>query len=763
MMRLPRLIGRIVAVVSVAAIAVAIALARPAAWPIAAVVVLLMAWGSAPQAIDAFLGKSEPSQLPPDAHGSFTIAVHVGRQSPGISRVGVAAAVAAAPTVVVATDAACVDLLGPLSCPIFIADTVEQALNDAAATIVTDALFVLSASSFADVRGADAAAGLIRDGAGWVIGHSPTFNRDGFSPLVRGRLGTRLRSSARAAGLQLWEPNATIVSTRVVRQQPFQPGRPWGAMLRTVAGRGVTGSEQNMTFSMTAEPVDARSYWPASVVRRRRSVADLADAVATSRGRSRWLAIGLLLRELDGCLLALWLISPWLFTRAPLGAFRCPLWVVVVLAGLPACLRWMAARFVHRVSVHPLEDMLALAFDAPGSVLAVPAAFTRRVAPTRVRLPGQPLVVAGLVFALITCVPLFTEGTTAERSAAVGLALTELALLWLLAMRAIFQRNWTRTTYRVRAPLSVRIDGRPATTLDVSPRGLALEGSFGELPIGSEVAVDISLDDGSTLSARGTIEDRRTRRSTAVAGVSLRVPSADQSRWVVQLSHSVVVASSHVLLGRNAVHTAAVPHRQVATKWLGRLIAASIAAVSLMALLALGLSVVGYRPLIVSSGSMEPALRVGDVVLVEDVEARQLKVGDVATLRDPLEVADTLTHRVRAISDNGQVVVVTTRGDANTADETFTMQPTAIVGRIVTRFAAIGTFVAWAGNPRVRWIAAVVGVGTIAVLAARRQHRRPTAGAGLQREKGHEVEASATTMAATPATTSAPAATSTAS
>ncbi len=761
MMRLHRVIGRSVAVVSVAAVGVGIALARPAEWAIVAVVILSMAWGAGPQAIDAFFGKWKPSQPPSDVRGCYTIVVHVGRQSPGISRVGVAAAAAVAPTVIVATETACVDLLGPVPCPVFVADTVEQALNDAAATIETDALLVLSASSFADARGAGVAAGLIHDGAAWVIGRSHTFNRDGFSPSVRGRLGSRLRSSARVGGLELWEPNATMVSTRLVREQPFQPGRPWGAMLRTLKAREVAGVEHALTMSMTAEPVDGRSYWPASVLRRRRSVADLADAVATSRGRARWLAVGLLLRELDGCLLALWLISPWLVTRAQAGAFRCPLWAVVVLAGVPALLRWVTARYVHRVRVHPLEDMLALAYDAPGSVLALPTAFTRRVAPTRVRLPGQPLVVAGLVFAAITCVPLFTEGTTSQRSAGVGLALTELALLWLLAMRAIFQRNWARATYRVRSHLAARVDGQPATTFDVSPRGLALEGRFGQLVVGSEVDIDISLDDGSTLSARGTVEDRRMRGSSNLAGVSLRVPPVDQSRWVAQLSRSVAAASRRPMRSRTVVHNPTVPRRRVAARWIGRMIAVAITAASLVALAALSLAVAGYRPLIVRSGSMEPALQVGDVVLVEDVVARQLKVGDVATLRDLSEVSDTLTHRVRAIHDDGQVLIVTTRGDANVTSETFTMKPTAIVGRVVTRLAAVGTVVAWAGSPPVRWAAAVAGLATIAVVAWRA--RRRSVRRALGRRHRHEVETPAATTAATPATTSTPAVARTAS
>jgi len=723
MVRLHRIVGRAVALCSLGAVATAVVLARSSAWWIAAIVILAMTWGAAPQAIDAVLGDLTPPEPASSAHGSFTIAIHVGRQPVEVSRVGIAAAMAVAPTVVVATDPAVLDLLGPLACPVFVGETIECALNDAAATVDTDAFLVLSASSFVDVGAAEIAAGLIREGAGWIIGRSRTFNDDGFSPLVRARLGNCLRRSARRGGVPLWEANATVVSTALVRQEQFTRGRPWGAMLRALHADGARGAEYDMTLSMTSQPVDATSYWPASVLRQRRVVADLADAAATSNGRSRWLAIGLLLRELDGCLLTVWLLSPWLVTRAQGSAFRCPTWAVVALAGVPALLRWVGSRFAHRVSVHPLQDMLALAFDAPGSVLAVPTAFTRRVGSTHVRLPGQPLALAGVVFAAITAIPLFTKGTTAERSAAVGLALTELALLWMLTMRAIFQRNWARTTYRVRAPLSARIDGRQASTLDLSPTGLAVEGSFDDVPVGEDVAVDIALDDASTLRARGTIVARRRRAGKAVAGVSLRIEPVDESRWVAQLSRSVAASSSHSVHWLTDVHTAAVGGRRGSTKWLRRAIVATITMVSLTAVAALCVALVGYRPLIVRSGSMEPALGVGDVVLVEDVKADQLVVGDITTIRDPSVVSDSLTHRVRAVTIADGVLTLITRGDANTVSETFTVAPTAVVGRVVTRVPFVGTVVAWAGSDSVRWLAA--GMGAIAAAAVlQRGHRR---------------------------------------
>ena len=69
--------------------------------------------------------------------------------------------------------------------------------------------------------------------------------------------------------------------------------------------------------------------------------------------------------------------------------------------------------------------------------------------------------------------------------------------------------------------------------------------------------------------------------------------------------------------------------------WLDR---AALAAVG-VALLAVGAVasavVLGYRPLLVRSGSMAPAIHTGDVVLSRLVEAREISVGDVVTFRDP--------------------------------------------------------------------------------------------------------------------------------
>lgn len=88
---------------------------------------------------------------------------------------------------------------------------------------------------------------------------------------------------------------------------------------------------------------------------------------------------------------------------------------------------------------------------------------------------------------------------------------------------------------------------------------------------------------------------------------------------------------------------------------------------SLVALVALGVAprVLGYRPVVVLSGSMTPTFRAGDVILVRQVPAERLHVGDVITYHIPIGDLHVESHRVVRIVSGGREPVVVTKGDAN--------------------------------------------------------------------------------------------------
>lgn len=125
--------------------------------------------------------------------------------------------------------------------------------------------------------------------------------------------------------------------------------------------------------------------------------------------------------------------------------------------------------------------------------------------------------------------------------------------------------------------------------------------------------------------------------------------------------------------------------------WVGVVVSRLVAgfAVGLVALLGIA-ALMGTRPLAVLSGSMEPTVRTGDVVLAERIRAADLRIGDIVTFSDPERPGRLVTHRVRALRAGGDRLAVTTRGDANTALEHWDAPSEAEVGRVRARIPLLG-------------------------------------------------------------------------
>ncbi|TQL02634.1 signal peptidase I [Cellulomonas sp. SLBN-39] len=108
----------------------------------------------------------------------------------------------------------------------------------------------------------------------------------------------------------------------------------------------------------------------------------------------------------------------------------------------------------------------------------------------------------------------------------------------------------------------------------------------------------------------------------------------------------------------------------------------------------------GWQPLVVTSGSMGPLVRPGDVVLVQP-DPDDVVVGSVVTFR----AADDglVTHRVAEVTADGYV----TRGDANPVTDSTVVHREDLVGRV-------RALVPWVGLPAVavRGGADASGAGT---------------------------------------------------
>lgn len=155
-------------------------------------------------------------------------------------------------------------------------------------------------------------------------------------------------------------------------------------------------------------------------------------------------------------------------------------------------------------------------------------------------------------------------------------------------------------------------------------------------------------------------------------------------------------------------------------------LAAAVVAVGLVVLahvLAVGS---GYRLVVVRSGSMTPTLAPGDLLVTRGCPVSDLHVGTVVSFRYSALDGGLVTHRVADVKPSGDgVITVRTRGDANSAGETWSAGAGDRVGCLVAVVPGPRPLVRGDPVPTALALAVlvVVGVGTGAVL--RRVWRRP--------------------------------------
>jgi signal peptidase len=98
----------------------------------------------------------------------------------------------------------------------------------------------------------------------------------------------------------------------------------------------------------------------------------------------------------------------------------------------------------------------------------------------------------------------------------------------------------------------------------------------------------------------------------------------------------------------------------------------------------------GYQGFAVLSGSMEPTIGTGDVVVVRKIPPLRAQVGDVVTFRSPDDQAKIITHRVRSVQATGDTVGFVTKGDANTGTERWSVPADGTIGRVSYRIPKLG-------------------------------------------------------------------------
>lgn len=111
-------------------------------------------------------------------------------------------------------------------------------------------------------------------------------------------------------------------------------------------------------------------------------------------------------------------------------------------------------------------------------------------------------------------------------------------------------------------------------------------------------------------------------------------------------------------------------------------------------------NIFGYSVCYVISGSMEPALEVGDAILIKDVAAEDIEVGDVITFMSQSgQLAGAyITHRVTSITV-GENYFFTTKGDANSVADSEIVSFDQIEGVYQQKLAIIKAAISILDNP----------------------------------------------------------------
>ncbi len=101
-------------------------------------------------------------------------------------------------------------------------------------------------------------------------------------------------------------------------------------------------------------------------------------------------------------------------------------------------------------------------------------------------------------------------------------------------------------------------------------------------------------------------------------------------------------------------------------------------------------SLFGYPVLTVLSGSMQPTLEVGSVVIDEKISPVEARTGDIVSFPDPNRRDRSLTHRLQKFRvENGRAFMVT-KGDANDAPERWSVPIGDEIGRVAYHVPKVG-------------------------------------------------------------------------
>lgn len=104
-----------------------------------------------------------------------------------------------------------------------------------------------------------------------------------------------------------------------------------------------------------------------------------------------------------------------------------------------------------------------------------------------------------------------------------------------------------------------------------------------------------------------------------------------------------------------------------------------------------------YQVKIVKSGSMEPAIKTGSIVVIKP--GAEYKVGEIITFGKDDKKNIPTSHRIEAVRMVQGKMLYTTKGDANNASDSKEISQNEIIGKVVFRLPYLGYVLDMAKKP----------------------------------------------------------------
>lgn len=709
-------------------------LTRPGAWPAAVLVMVALLAGCSGVALDllARLGRSQSDPAsggtPADAAVGSTTLIVLGDEPVELQHNTAVLAMAAGPCVVIEPRGRAVpEQIVDLGSPIVVAQGLSAGVAAALDHVTTGACLLVSGRAV-PVIGPDEVAAML-DSRRWVTGSTEPIGVERGAPDVGYEVGAALRGRAASAGLVLWEPNATAVRTDALRGDPLPDRAPRGSWLRATPSAGDVGRHSSRVISAVAVPTSTSSFWAESVAQQSGFVADAAAAVRSERGRPRLAALLVLLR-----LLPVWAIPAWLAVLLT-GALTESVpfdtaWGLFPLALIGVVtVRHVSLHRALGVAMQPRAQALAHVMRIPAVYASLRSAATARVYGSKPRVRPRLMLWIVVLAAVIAVAFVIDDDGVRLMSPAVAIAaVVTLALLWLAMIRVMALQHWERVSMRIPLNTAVLVGDEHARAVDGSPDGLALVMSDGQGGPAVGTASDLVIDLGSSvIAATGTVVHRRSESGRVVLGVRLLLEGEDRRRWAAALlgaARSGEGPAPSVDLADWVGEGPAVATESRFAGWSERLALAGAGVMSIVLLGALVAAMLGVHTSVVRSASMDPTIPQGSLVFSVPTQVDAVADGTVIT-RPGSDAELPVTHRLVSRYASGDEVVVTTKGDANSVSETWTVPASSSVQRIVWHVPLIGSVLAGARSGVGLVVVATVVLGLV-VAALRPLLRRST-------------------------------------